>query len=102
MYNYCIKYICVSPKGVIMSMYDDVNKLYCKSSLYDAEFLNYEDDFVFWKYWINKIKPKSVIEIGIGNGRLVNLLSPLVDKYDGIEISTNIIKDFKIKNPKYK
>jgi len=85
-----------------MSVYDDIKKLYSESKLYNNEFKNYEDDFTFWKYWVEKLKPKSVLEIGIGNGRLIELLASKVDCYDGIEISKNIIADFKKKHPEFK
>lgn len=85
-----------------MNNYDEIKKIYDNSDIYNNEFINYDDDFSFWTYWINKIKPKRVLEIGIGNGRLIKLLSHLVCNYDGIDISKNIIDDFIIKNDWYK
>lgn len=35
-----------------MSVYDDIEKLYAESSIYNNEFVGYEDDFSFWEYWI--------------------------------------------------
>lgn len=84
-----------------MNVYDDIKCLYNESELYNNEFSNYKDDFSFWKYWIANLSPDSVLEIGIGNGRLVNLLSPLVNRYDGLEFSENIINDFNKKYPKF-
>ncbi len=84
-----------------MNEYDEIKKLYDNYELYNNEFANYEDDFSFWKYWIKKIKPNNVLEIGIGNGRLIKLLSPMVNRYDGVEFSKKIIDDFKKKNKKY-
>lgn len=85
-----------------MNVYNDINKLYENSEIYNNEFADYKDDFSFWEYWIKELKPKSVLEIGIGNGRLINLLSPFVEQYDGLELSPNIIKEFKKKYPKFK
>ena len=45
-----------------------------------------------------KIKPAKVLEIGIGNGRLIKLLSNTVLQYDGLDISQNIINNFIEKN----
>jgi len=84
-----------------MNVYDDIKKLYDESNIYNNEFAGYEDDFSFWNYWIKKIKPKRILEVGIGNGRLIKLLSSHVFQYDGLEISKNIIKDFIEKNPNY-
>ena len=85
-----------------MNNYDEIKKLYDNSIIYNNEFDNYDDDFSFWIYWINKIKPKKVLEIGIGNGRLIKLLSNLVSSYDALEISKNIIDDFNLNNTWYK
>lgn len=49
-----------------------------------------------------KIKPAKVLEIGIGNGRLIKLLSNTVLQYDGLDISQNIINNFIEKNSWYK
>ena len=49
-----------------------------------------------------KIKPARVLEIGIGNGRLIKLLSNTVSQYDGLDISQNIINKFIEKNSWYK
>lgn len=85
-----------------MNNYDEIKKLYDNNSIYNNEFTDYSDDFSFWIYWINKIKPKSILEIGIGNGRLIKLLANLVLVYDGLDISKNIIDDFLFKNNWYK
>ena len=42
------------------------------------------------------------MEIGIGNGRLIKLLSNTVLQYDGLDISKNIIHDFLKNNSWYK
>lgn len=85
-----------------MNNYEEIKKIYDNNIIYNNEFINYDDDFSFWIYWVNKIKPKKVLEIGIGNGRLIKLLSNLVLIYDGIDISKNIIDDFKHNNNWYK
>ena len=85
-----------------MNNYDEIKKIYDNSDIYSNEFINYDDDFSFWIHWINKIKPSNVLEIGIGNGRLIKLLSNLVLDYDGLDISKNIIDDFLHKNDWYK
>lgn len=85
-----------------MNNYDEIKKLYDNNIIYSNEFTNYDDDFSFWTYWINKIKPKNVLEIGIGNGRLIKLLANSVLSYDGLDVSKNIIDDFISKNSWYK
>ena len=85
-----------------MNNYDEIKKLYDNSVIYNNEFINYDDDFSFWTYWIKKINPKKVLEIGIGNGRLIKLLSNTVLQYDGLDISKNIIHDFLKNNSWYK
>lgn len=81
-----------------MNNYEEIKKLYDESYLYIDEFKQYDDDFTFWEYWVNKLKPKTILEIGIGNGRLIKLLSIKVEEYDAIDISKNLIDDFNKKN----
>ena len=57
-----------------MNNYDEIKNIYDNNFIYNNEFSNYDDDFSFWTYWIKKIKPAKVLEIGIGNGRLIKLL----------------------------
>ena len=81
-----------------MNNYDEIKNIYDNNFIYNNEFANYEDDFSFWIHWIKKIKPARVLEIGIGNGRLIKLLSNTVLQYDGLDISQNIINKFIEKN----
>lgn len=81
-----------------MDLYDKINYLYNDPSLYDDEFANYEDDYSFWIGWVKKIRPNSMLEIGIGNGRLIRLLYPLVHNYEAIELSSQMIEHFKNNN----
>ena len=37
------------------TIYDNINELYDESVLYDNEFAKYDDDFVFWKYWVKEL-----------------------------------------------
>ena len=76
-----------------MNNYDEIKNLYDNNFIYNNEFTNYDDDFSFWKKKIKKIKPAKVLEIGIGNGRLIRLLSNTVSQYDGLDISENIINN---------
>lgn len=85
-----------------MNNYDEIKKLYDNCIVYNNEFINYDDDFSFWPYWINKLKPSKVLEIGIGNGRLIKLLSKMVMNYDGLDISKSIIDNFVMNNKWYK
>lgn len=85
-----------------MNNYDKIKRLYDNSIIYNNEFIDYDDDFSFWTYWIKKLQPKKVLEIGIGNGRLIKLLSNYVLQYDGLDISKNIISDFIKENHWYK
>ena len=85
-----------------MNNYDEIKNIYDNNFIYNNEFVNYDDDFSFWTYWMKKIKPTKVLEIGIGNGRLIKLLSNTVSQYDGLDISQNIINKFIEKNSWYK
>ena len=85
-----------------MNNYDEIKNIYDNNFIYNNEFANYDDDFSFWIHWIKKIKPARVLEIGIGNGRLIKLLSNTVLQYDGLDISQNIINKFIEKNSWYK
>ena len=85
-----------------MNNYDEIKNIYDNNFIYNNEFANYDDDFSFWIHWIKKIKPARVLEIGIGNGRLIKLLSNTVSQYDGLDISQNIINKFIEKNSWYK
>lgn len=85
-----------------MNYYNEIKNIYNIPYIYNNEFSNYEDDFAFWIYWFKKIKPKKVIEIGIGNGRLIKLLSNTVQVYDALDFSNKIINDFKENNKWFK
>lgn len=69
-----------------------IARLYNEPELYIQEFMNYKDDIYFWPRIINKFKPERVLEVGIGNGRLINLLHNKVKQYDGIDISDKIVE----------
>ena len=47
-----------------MNNYDEIKNIYDNNFIYNNEFANYDDDFSFWTYWIKKIKPAKVLEIG--------------------------------------
>ena len=68
-----------------------IKDLYFNPTLYINEFQNYKDDIYFWPKIIDKYKAKKVLEIGIGNGRLIKLLHDKVQEYDGIDFSKEII-----------
>ena len=68
-----------------------IKKLYDNPEFYINEFINYKDDIYFWPKIIQMFKPRKVLEIGIGNGRLINLLHELVDIYDGIDFSSELV-----------
>ena len=69
-----------------------IKELYLDSNLYVNEFENYTDDIYFWEKLIKKYKPKSILEVGVGNGRLIALLHNYVEEYD----EDNLLR--KIKN----
>lgn len=68
-----------------------IKELYDNPELYINEFINYKDDIYFWTKIIKMYKSKKVLEIGIGNGRLINLLHEFVEKYDGIDFSSKLV-----------
>lgn len=68
-----------------------IQELYDNPKLYINEFMDYKDDIYFWPKIIKIYKPKNVLEIGIGNGRLINILHEYVEKYDGIDLSSELV-----------
>ncbi len=68
-----------------------IKHMYNNPELYIYEFKNYKDDIYFWLKIVNNYKPKTILEIGIGNGRIIDLLHGMVKKYDGIDFSKAII-----------
>ena len=77
-------------------MKNDYNKLikdlYSDPNLYINEFQNYKDDIYFWPKIINNYNSKKILEIGIGNGRLIELMHDKVKEYDGVDFSKEIIE----------
>lgn len=69
-----------------------IKELYDSPKLYIKEFENYHDDIYFWQKLVDKIKPKNILEVGIGNGRLIELLHHKVLKYEGIDFSKEIVE----------
>ena len=78
-----------------------IKSLYADPNLYINEFLNYKDDIYFWPKIINNYKSKNILEIGIGNGRLIELIHDKIEKYDGVDFSKKII-DYCKKKCNYK
>ena len=68
-----------------------IKELYDDPEIYIKEFSNYKDDIYFWPKLIDQYKPRTVLEVGIGNGRLVKLLHNKVKEYDGVDFSKSII-----------
>lgn len=68
-----------------------IKDLYSDPYLYINEFQNYKDDIYFWQKIINNYNSKRLLEIGIGNGRLIELLHDKVKEYDGVDFSKKII-----------
>lgn len=68
-----------------------IKQLYCKPKLYICEFTDYKDDIYFWPKIVSLYHPRTMLEVGIGNGRLINLLHEMVEEYDGIDFSVEII-----------
>ena len=75
-----------------------VKELYKNSELYANEFDAYKDDIYFWPKVVSKIKPKNLLEVGIGNGRLIEILHNKVEKYTGIDFSKEMVDYCKIKH----
>lgn len=80
---------------------DQVKQVYEETDFYINEFQKYKDDIYFWMKLVDKLNPKSILEIGIGNGRLIKLLHNKTEKYDGLDFSKTIIEHCK-KSVKYK
>lgn len=76
-------------------MQNDYNKLikdlYSDPNMYINEFQDYKDDIYFWPKIINNYNSKNILEIGIGNGRLIELMHDKVKEYDGVDFSKKII-----------
>lgn len=68
-----------------------IQHIYKNPKLYIYEFKNYKDDIYFWLKIINSYRPKTILEIEIGNGRIINLLHGMVKEYDGIDFSVGVI-----------
>ncbi len=68
-----------------------IKELYSEPELYINEFKDYKDDIHFWSKIVNKYKPSSILEVGIGNGRLIELLHDKVKEYHGLDFSKKII-----------
>lgn len=68
-----------------------IKELYNQPELYIEEFIDYKDDIYFWPKIIRKFNPKNILEVGIGNGRLINILHNKVEEYDGVDFSDKII-----------
>lgn len=77
-----------------------IKGLYDNPELYINEFMNYKDDIYFWQALIEKIKPQKLLEVGIGNGRLIKLFHDKVNQYDGVDFSQKLI-DYCKQNFKY-
>jgi len=69
----------------------EMEKIYNNPKLYINEFANYKDDIYFWPKIIDMYKPNSILEVGIGNGRLINILHNKVKIYDGVDFSHELI-----------
>ena len=69
-----------------------IKDLYDSPAIYIKEFENYHDDIYFWPKIVDKVKPINILEVGIGNGRLIGLLHDKVKEYDGIDFSREIIE----------
>ncbi len=68
-----------------------IKELYSEPELYINEFKDYKDDIHFWSKIVDKYKPSSILEVGIGNGRLIELLHDKVKEYHGLDFSKKII-----------
>ena len=53
-----------------MNNYDEIKNIYDNNFIYNNEFVNYDDDFSFWTYWMKKIKPCSKIFYLFGQRRI--------------------------------
>lgn len=68
-----------------------IKNLYSEPEMYIDEFKNYKDDIYFWPKIIDKYNTNKILEVGIGNGRLIELLHDKVKEYDGVDFSKKII-----------
>jgi SAM-dependent methyltransferase len=73
---------------MIMMKYDP--ELYSSDK---RNFLNQE--LIFYKKLVKKIKPKRILELGVGNGRIFSKLLPHVEYGVGIDISPKMLRECK-------
>lgn len=76
---------------------NEIKNVYSNVDIYNYEFQNYKDDIYFWKKLVCDLKPKKILEIGIGTGRIIELLHDMVNEYIGVDISIQLINYCKMK-----
>ena len=69
-----------------------IKRIYDNPKLYIYEFIDYKDDVYFWPKIVNSYHPKTILEVGIGNGRIINLLHGMTNEYYGIDFSAEIVR----------
>lgn len=62
-------------------------------------FIDYQDEFIFYKSLIEKYQKKDVLEIGCGTGNLSKYFISSDLKYTGLDLSADMIGLCKLKNP---
>ncbi len=66
------------------------NHHFLQAACYDAYVEEYSDDVEFLKKWIDGAS--SVLEVGVGTGRLARVLTPLAKNYIGIDTSAAMLR----------
>lgn len=72
--------------------FDDV---YDNPTLFEAEHQATSLDLTFWGSIVSKLKPKCILDVGCGTGRIACEIIDQVDYYCGIDLSKEFIEYFK-------
>ncbi len=75
-----------------MNYVEEIKRVYSYIEIYESEFSDYKDDIYFWSNIVKEYKPKVLLEVGIGFGRIIDLLYDKVEEYIGIDISKEVIE----------
>lgn len=75
-----------------MNYVEEIKRVYSYIEIYESEFSDYKDDIYFWSNIVKEYKPKVLLEVGIGFGRIIELLYDKVEEYIGLDISKEVIE----------
>lgn len=72
--------------------FDDV---YDNPTLFEAEHQATSLDLTFWGSIVSKLKPKCILDVGCGTGRIARAILNQVEHYCGIDLSKKFVDYFK-------